>query len=362
MEYKFEKEQEEIKKIIGKIKIISVLLTGKDLVPIKPTPEFTKKLIYNLWEEVPPESVVSRYDEYHICDNLYIKEEKVIGYLDKDFVDNVVESTTIEEEFYTLLNNILPELFPEYEDEFSHCFDALTSSKYNEGIKLFFNTINKLIKEGELEIEIEEIKKAKEEINEASGRDYLIFLEEFSQIVLDLLSGYIDREDVYSLVNDSVDHTMNSFMEDLEERINSVSDNIEYEIEYTDRGGIRIVFPSPYIYDLFNPNFTNLFYKVEDTLDDYIDTLKEEIEKATSIEELFEEAPNAFYYEMGPLITIIEMFSKEEPINEEEMMNILTELIIDVGDYHVDKVYPTELSLEICDLLKEIRREQGYGV
>jgi len=35
-------------------------------------------------------------------------------------------------------------------------------------------------------------------------------------------------------------------------------------------------------------------------------------------------------------------------------MDILTGLIIDARDY-VDEVYPTELSLKICDLLKEIR-------
>ena len=348
MEYKFEEEQEKIKDIIRKIKVISILLTGRDLVPIKPTPEFTKKLIYNLWKEVPLENLIQEYEDYYICDNLYIEREiEVVGYLDKDFGNSVFENAIIEGEFYTLLNNILPELFPKYEDEFYHCFDALTGSEYNEGIELFFNILDKLIEEGELEIEIEELENAKEEINKATGRDYLIFLEEFLYIFLDLLEEYIDQNRVYEDAVVLAGDTVDIYLDYIKERINSVSSDIIDKIEYTDDGGIRIVFSSPY--DFFNPNFTHLFYEVEDTLDDYIDTLKEKFEEVASIEEVLDE------FSIGsPLSEIVEMFSGEEPINEKEMMDILTGLIIDARDY-VDEVYPTELSLKICDLLKEIR-------
>ncbi len=248
MEYKFEKEQEEIKKIIGKIKIISILLTGKDLVPIRPTPEFTEKLINKLWKELPPESIIRPDYEYYICDNLYlsIEEEAVVEYveyLDKDFVDSVSKDATTEE-----------------------------------------------------------------------------------------MVSYIEY--------------LGSYVKYLVERINSVSNNIIDKIEYTVEGRIRIVFSSPY--DFFKPNLTHLFYEVEDRLDGCIDILKEEIEKATSIDEIIEEAS------MVPFVGIVGLFSNEEPINEEEMVDILTVQIIDVAGY-VDEVYPTELSLEICDLLKEIQ-------
>ena len=248
MEYKFEKEQEKIKDIIRKVKIISILSTGKDLVPIRSIPEFTEKLINKLWKELPPESIIRPDYEYYICDNLYlsIEEEAVVDYveyLDKDFVDSVSKDATTEE-----------------------------------------------------------------------------------------MVSYIEY--------------LGSYVKYLVERINSVSNNIIDKIEYTVEGRIRIVFSSPY--DFFKPNLTHLFYEVEDLLDDCIDTLKEEIEKATSIDEIIEEAS------MVPFVGIVGLFSNEEPINEEEMVDILTVQIIDVAGY-VDEVYPTELSLKICDLLKEIQ-------
>jgi len=357
MEYKFEEEQEEIKDMLRKIKVISILLTGKDLVPIKPTPEFTKKLIYNLWKVIPSESLIQEYEEYYICDNLYIEEEKVVARIDEDLINSVSKDVTTEKVLYTLFNVTLPELFPEYKNELSHCYSILISSKPSKGIDIFFNILNRSIKDYELEIDTEEIKKAEEEIKKASNYNYLDFIEEFSQIVIDLLWDYIDSEDVYSLVNDSVDDAMDSYLEYLKKRINSVSNNITVEIEYTDGGEIRIVFSSPY--DFFKPNFTHLFYEVEDTLDDYIDTLKEKFEEVASIEEVLDEfsigSPYYNFYFLLPISEIVEMFSKEEPINEEEMMDILTELIINAGDY-VDEVYPTELSLKLCDLLKEIKR------
>jgi len=347
MEYKFEEEQKAIEGIIRKVKVISVLLTGVDLVPIRPTPEFTKRLINNLLDWVEAESFLLEVEKYHICENLYIKNRNVVAYLDEKFVENTVENFAKEEEFYTLLNNILPGLFPEYEDEFYHCFDALTGSEYNEGIELFFNILDKLIEEGELEIEIEEIKKAKEKINKATAYSYSDFIEEFLYIFLDLLEEYIDQNWLYEVASVLAGDMLDIYLDYIKERINSVSSDIIDKIEYTDDGGIRIVFSSPY--DFFNPNFTHLFYEVEDTLDDYIDTLKEKFEEVASIEEVLDE------FSIGsPLSEIVEMFSGEEPINEKEMMDILTGLIIDAGDY-VDKVYPTELSLKICDLLEEIR-------
>ncbi len=333
VEYTFEEEQEEIKEIVEKIKVISILLTGEDLISVKPTPEFVQKLIYKLWEVIPPESLVSEYEEYRVCDNLYIEGGKVVGYLGRDFVDSVFEDFTTEEVFYALFNVILPELFSEYEDEFSRCFDALTNSDYNKGTKMFFNTIDKLI-EGRLEIDAEELEKAKESLNKATAFCYLDFIKEFSQIVLDLLWRYIDRENVYSLAFDSVNNEMDSYMEYLEERINSVS-NID-EIKYTDRGEIKVVFSSSY--DFFKPNFTHLFYELENILDDYTDILKDGI---------FKKVP------------IAEMLSREKPVNEEEMVNILTKLIVDSVEDYVNEVYPTNISLEICGLLEEIKREQG---
>jgi len=358
MEYKFEEEQKAIEGIIRKVKVISVLLTGVDLVPIRPTPEFTKRLINNLLDWVEAESFLLEVEKYHICENLYIKNRNVVAYLDEKFVENTVENFAKEEEFYTLLNNILPGLFPEYEDEFYHCFDALTGSEYNEGIELFFNILDKLIEEGELEIEIEEIKKAKEKINKATAYSYSDFIEEFLYIFLDLLEEYIDQNWLYEVANASAWDIMDDFLEDIKENINSLSSDISHKLkydvvqkmEYNKWGGVEIVFEPAY--ELYRPNFTSLFHEIEGKIDNYIATLKEKFEEVASVKEIAEkllhEEGNSF------LTDLIEMFSEDEPINEEEMMDILTELIINAGDY-VDEVYPTELSLKICDLLKEIR-------
>ncbi len=353
MEYEFEEEQKAIEGIIRKIKVISVLLTGRNLVLIRSIPEFTKKLIYNLWKKTEAEKFLPRKSRYYLCKNLYIEGQKVIGYLDKDFVNSVFEGGVITEEaLYVLLNTTLPGLFPEYEDEFSHCYDILESLKLNEGTKIFFNTIDKLIEEGKLDINIKELENAKEKINNATTYSYSVFIEEFLDAVLSLLRKYIDKESVFKLTDWVVLVRSDNFIEEIKEYINSFSSGIVQKIEYTDENEIKITFDSSY--ELYNPNFTNILYKIKDTLDDCIVALEKEFREATSEEELFDNLVYKFGLKYTLLLSLIEMFSIGETISEEDIVSTLTELLKKLP-FYVDKVYPTELSLKICDLLKEIQ-------
>jgi len=351
MEYKFEKEQKAIEGIIRKVKVISVLLTGVDLVPIRPTPEFTKRLINNLLEWSKTKNFLSEDKKYYICENLYIENRKVVAYIDRGYFYDEIKESVAEEEFYILLNNILPELFPEYEDEFYHCFDALTSSEYNEGIKLFFNTINKLIKEGELEIEIEEIKKAKEEINKATAYSYSDFIEEFSQIVFDLFEKYIDinKDGVYENIYSEV---LNSYSDYIKEYISKISKNIKHEIDYTYDWKIKIMLEP--LDEFCKPNFTSAFYQIENALDNCISSLREKLERATSAEELIKNLIYGSSPEDTLTIDLAKRFSSGELFDERNILPFMLTLTISLK---VDDVYPTELSLKICDLLKEIRGE-----
>jgi len=351
MEYKFEEEQKAIEGKIRKIKVISVLLTGRNLVPIRPTPEFTKKLIYDLWEEVDIESFLLVKHTYHLCDSLYIENRNVVAYLGKNFVGSYSEKCVIEEIFYTLFNTTLPELFFEYKSKFSRCYDILVSSERKEGIEMFFDLIDELVEDNKLEISVGKLEKAKEEINKVIGYDYLEFTSVFSNMVFGLFEEYIDIDKVYKDAAKRVWDRMEDLMEDIKRRLNELSNDIVHFVEYANISEIRIMFNSSY--ELYKPNFTSLLYEIEDILGDCITTLKEEFERITSVEEITD---NLSYRKPKDalIIDFIDMFSEGKPINEEDIMSTCAVVLLRLPTF-VDKVYPTDLSLKICDLLKEIR-------
>jgi len=359
MEYEFEEERESVENIIRKVKVISVLLTGMDLVPVKSISEFTEKLIYGILRKTYPEKFLSEHIKYHLCDSLYIEGKEVVAYLDNDFVDNVFERFVTEGVFYTLFNTTLPELFPEYEGEFLDCYNILGEGSELEFVKRFFNIINKLRKDNELKIDKGELKEAIEEVNEAVGYNYLDFIREFLRIVFDLLERYVDADEVYEFSDGVISEKADEYLESIREHINNLLSDIVYVIEYTRDREIKIMFDSPD--ELYMPNFTGVFHEIEGMLDNCITTLKDRFEKVTSAEEIIKDLTFGDSLEDDLMIYLVSIISEGGTVDETEIISTLINLVLKL-QFYVDDVYPTELSLEICDLLEEIKVEQGYGI
>jgi len=178
---------------------------------------------------------------------------------------------------------------------------------------------------------------------------------------------YVENKEVVGYIK--VDPTMKKegdvweeYIMDIKEQLNNSIENINHivdSIKYIGNNKIRIVFDLPC--RVYDPDFTDFFYKLDSLLYDCASYLERESERVESKEELVRGLLNSYSsITIKSFITdFLDLSTYKGDEIENELARILIKRIRKIpytgSPYITDRVYPTEVAYQICKALRKIQ-------
>ena len=345
------KEEEAIEQAINKLREISVLVEGKDLIG---TGIDVSAVTQRVIEELSRGAYLPHLlPTYHICDTLFVERGEVVAYIGKDYIDTLLKNLVVEETLCELMWKEMPKFFPKDKDGLSTCDLLFAEEAFQEGLEFFFEIISKSKNDN---LDLEEAKAKANEISRLTN--FIEFAKEFNEMVFVLfpdINQHVVQDNAYAGAKERFDDIMSG----VKYHLNRVRANCVRLMELTHDNEIKIVFDPPE--EFYTPNFINLF---EDTwrftLNNCITLIESEYRKGNTLDWIIKEYEREIQFD-NLSERILGMFLVETFPSIKKGKNIKDKLIeallyaICMTPTKIKEISPTELGLKICDALDEIK-------